>query len=306
MASQRAGLALTLRAIKAGGCLLPDPSMTATKTDLPSFRHPPVGEVVLALQFENLDKLDVRHAGALTERFHTRLPRFVAQAPLDPIFERFGEFRAAPNLSVQMVDLPLFPRLWLIDEKEAELVQIQRDRLMHNWRRMSDSEEYPRYSQLRKAFLHDWTTMSAFVGELGLGTLLPTQCEVSYVNHIDVGPLENGYPDPSTIFSFLSPTLATHGEAAFEAATFSSSSIAKAVTSKGQEMAGRMYVELISGTNARSKRRIYQLNLTLRGAPPARDIDGVLEFFDFARERIVRGFCALTTPEMHKQWGREA
>ena len=277
----------------------------AAQSELPSFRRPPLGEMVLALQFESLAQLDIRHVGLITERFQDQFPTFAVQPPLEPTLERFDRHHAVPTFSVQMRDVPLFPRMWLMDGKNVELVQIQPDRLMHNWRRVSDADEYPRYSQLRDAFARDWARLSDVLAELHLGVLQATQCEVSYVNHIEAGVPEGGYADPARVFTFLAPSVMHHGQADYEGVAFSSSGVAKSRGPDDEGILARFFIELGSGSIARKNQLVYQLNLTVRGAPATRDLSGVLQFFDFAHERIVRGFCELTTPEMHKSWERE-
>lgn len=271
---------------------------------LPSFRKPPVGEVLLALQFQQLEQLDLRHVGALVQRFGQKYPHFQAQPPLNPSIERFDGPRPARGVSIEVMEVPLFPRLWLVDDKGEELVQIQRDRLMHNWRHTSIGSEYPRYPRLRTEFAEDWDVLSSFLQGAKLGALLPTQCEVSYINHIDASSIKDGARvDPSTIFSFFALPLWGHGQADFEAVTYSSSGAAREETSRGA-IVGRLFVEVASGLNVVTKRPTYQFSLTLRGAPADQGLDDVLRFFDFAHERIVRAFAELTTSEMHKKWER--
>ena len=275
----------------------------APQTGLPSFKRPPISEVALALQFENLDAFDPRYIGSIAERFKERFPGFLVQPPLDPIIERVDQMRRSGKLSLQMADASVVPRLWFIDASDVELVQLQRDRLMHNWRRRSDSDEYPRYTRLRAAFVEDWRTLERWTADEQLGTLKPTQAEVAYINHIEAGEPGGPYADPSEVFSFIAPALVTHGLASFEAITHSTSLIARA--KETDSLVGRLYVELSSGVNSRTNKLVYQLTLTLRGAPPSRDLDGALVFFDFARERIVKLFAELTTGRMHEIWGRE-
>ena len=256
----------------------------------------------MGLQFEQLDQLDLRHVGQLAERFASKYPRFETQAPLDPTFERFDGPRPAQRISIEMVEPPHFPRLWLADESGEELVQLQRDRLLHNWRHTPIGSEYPRYPRLRKQFAADWAVVDSFVKEHGLGAILPTQCEVAYVNQIDA---DGGgvHADPSRYFSFLGAALCVHGQSDFEAVTFSSSGVAREETDRGQ-LLGRLFVELTSGLNTSSRKPTYRFTLTVRGAPMVRDREGVLQFYDFARARIVRAFAELTTSDMHKQWER--
>lgn len=260
--------------------------------------------MILVLQFENLDRLSVRHAGMLAEKFEAQFPDFAVHPPLDPIIEQFDGPRFGQQVSFQLSEVPLFPRIWLVSTSGAEVVQIQRDRLMHNWRRGPNSDAtYPRYPSLREAFTKDWETLAGFLREHDLGALLPTQCEVSYVNHIDADSGSGGYRDPANVFSFLSPALAQLSQGSFEVVTHSSTYKVATSSPRGEQLLGRLYAELGSGVTRNRNGRVYQLSLLLRGAPASRDLDGVLEFFDFARERIVKSFADLTTDAMHKEWG---
>lgn len=270
---------------------------------LPSFRRPPVGEVVLALQFEQLAKFDLRHVGPLVQRFGDKYPTFETQQPLPPTVERFdGPTRYARGFVFEMAETPSFPRVWLVDAKGEELVQIQRDRLMHNWRTTPNGAEYPRYPRLRGEFAADWAVMDGFVREERLGSLLPTQCEVAYINHIEVDG--QVHDDPSKYFSFFASPACLESQAEFEAVTYSSTGVATEPTEKGA-MTGRLFVEVTSGFNTTTKEPVYQFSLSVRGAPLAQDLGSVLQFFDFARARIVKAFAELTTPEMHRKWGMQ-
>ena len=68
---------------------------------------------------------------------------------------------------------------------------------------------------------------------------------------------------------------------------------------------GRLHVALESGYRNSDEEPIFILNLTARGAPRGDGIDGVLGFLDVGREWVVRGFASVTTPTMHKEWGRK-
>jgi uncharacterized protein (TIGR04255 family) len=278
----------------------------AVKTKLPSFKRPPLGEVILSLLFESLAKLDVRHAGLLADRFKERFPGFAVHPPLEPAIERFDGHRLGKQIAFQLADVPLFPRLWFIEAGGAELVQFQRDRLVHNWRAESArASSYPRYPVLRDAFASDWNVVSDFLRVHSLGELLPAQCEISYVNHIDARAATGGYRDPSEIFSFISPALGGVSQGQFEALTHSTSFRAAGESSSSQPLLGRLYAELVSAVSGKKGEPVYSLTLLLRGAPVGRDLDGVLDFFDFGHECIVKSFVELTTPEMHKDWGIE-
>jgi uncharacterized protein (TIGR04255 family) len=272
--------------------------------ELPSFTSPPVGEVVIGIQFEQLHGLDARHIGKVAEAFSGRLPSFAAHPLLDPQIERFDRLPAGIPFGFSMVEPPVFPRLWFMRGDGSELVQIQRDRLMHNWRRMAPQAAYPRYPQLREQFIEDWQTLSRVVAEIDGSQLRTTQCEVMYLNLIDPqAPGMGSCPYPANIFSFLSESPLTCADAKFESTSYTRTSIVNSADTSAPER-GRFYIEMGTGLNADTGRRMFNLNLTVRGAPRDEGLEGALKFSDFAHEIIVRSFAELTTEDMHTKWGR--
>jgi len=72
----------------------------------------------------------------------------------------------------------------------------------------------------------------------------------------------------------------------------------------GQPM-GRLHIAIDPGFRSRDYHTLFIVNLTARGAPCGDGIDGVLSFLDIGRQWVVRGFASITTPKMHKLWGRK-
>ena len=62
--------------------------------DLPDFDNPPLVEVVLSVQFSDLQSYRTVHPGLLWERkFRESFPEFAEQPPLDPLFETLAPSR---------------------------------------------------------------------------------------------------------------------------------------------------------------------------------------------------------------------
>lgn len=72
----------------------------------------------------------------------------------------------------------------------------------------------------------------------------------------------------------------------------------------GGEPFGRLQVSAQPRRRLVDDSPIIQLELTARGIPLGEDLDGVLRCFEFGHALIVRGFAAITTPEMHRIWER--
>ena len=114
-------------------------------TELPKFEKPPVIEVVCGIQFEPLTSLLAPHLGVLWERYKQDYPHCREVAPLAPVLERF---EGLPSVELQLSDTPPLPRTWFIHQDETGIVQVQRDRFLHNWKKVRDEDEYPHYEKV--------------------------------------------------------------------------------------------------------------------------------------------------------------
>ena len=156
--------------------------------NLPDFANPPLAEVALSVQFEPLEKLRTPQIGLLWNEFRERFPATEEHAPLDSEFERFGIPRtSAPIVRMQMLETLPVPRVWFLNETGTELIQVQQDRFIHNWRKVGEGDAYPRYERLRQTFQSELEAFQAIVAREQCGAILPNQCEVTYVNHIVAG-----------------------------------------------------------------------------------------------------------------------
>jgi uncharacterized protein (TIGR04255 family) len=276
-------------------------------TDLPDFDRPPVVEVVLSVQFSELRAYRTQHAGLLWDKtFRETFKNVSEHPPLDAAFETFGA--SAPGkikFELLQVPGPDVPRLWFVSDDDSELIQFQANRFTHNWRDAEKGPDYPRYEVLKDRFLEELQSVSEFLAEENIGQIEPNQCEVTYVNLISfedgtdlhtqpdlaIHPLGH-IRDPETEKGAWLPEL--------EDAQYSARYILR---QEGGEPAGRLVVSL-APLFAEENKKVLRLQLTARGAPLEPNIKGVSAFFDIGREAIVRGFTALTTPQMHKHWGR--
>lgn len=153
--------------------------------DAPTFRTPPVVEVALGVQFELLEGLGIPTMALYWETIRDRFPKWTQHPPLPSLVESFGRAAAAPiDVRFSLSSTPPI-RSMFEDERGHHLIQLQHDRFVHNWRKHEDHRlVYPRYPAVRERFEAAFRGFVAFVGEAGLGDLVPNQCEVTYVNHI--------------------------------------------------------------------------------------------------------------------------
>jgi hypothetical protein len=85
---------------------------------LPSYKNPPVNEVVCGLRFDTPEKLRIPHIGFLWDKFRADYP-IIQHAPPIAIASAKGEI-----LVDQAIGMPL-PRVWFINKSDDQLVQFQ-------------------------------------------------------------------------------------------------------------------------------------------------------------------------------------
>lgn len=255
---------------------------------LPSYKNPPVNEVVCGLRFDAPDKLRMPHIGFLWNKFRADYP-IIQHAP--PIASAKGEI-----LIDKAIGIPL-PRVWFINKSDDQLVQFQVDRFYFNWRRRQ--MDYPRYEHVIKNFWIVLNTIGDFFSEFELGELKPIECELSYVNHIPIGQGWDTIDDLPKIFSdfvwkqannrFLPNPQKIAWQAEFSL----------------PQKKGQLTVTLKQATRTEDKISLLVLELKTSGISESSNKEAIREWFDLSHEWIVQGFTDLTTPEIQKIWERE-
>ena len=176
------------------------------------------------------------------------------------------------------------------------LVQLQNDRLIHNWRHQG--EEYPHFEPLLAYFQQAYGRLESMLVELELGKLQRTQVEVTYVNLVEAESLER------MLREYVSLPIQAEGGSVLpdrEALALRYS------ISMNESQMGHLHIEAVprvqetpSGTTEN-----YRLVLAFRTASSNSDeIETDAELLRRGREVIVQTFTALTHEEDHKKWGR--
>jgi uncharacterized protein (TIGR04255 family) len=260
---------------------------------LPSFEQPPITEALIGLQFDAEETFTSAVFGLIWSEFRDRFPRVEEHAALDAVVESFDAPRAAPPFRIELRDTPFLPRLFFLNEERTELVQIQQDRLIRNWRRLEAPLRYPRYEYLRASFVDDLARFEAVLSREGI-PLRANQCELTYVNVLAEGDVFKAL----TIFknAYSEDFLTTPEDVRF--------SLRFLIPSSEGQAAGRLHISGDPAIRRSDGKNVLRLTLTARGAPLGTGTEGILRFLDLGREWIVRGFCSITTPQQHQLWGR--
>jgi uncharacterized protein (TIGR04255 family) len=271
--------------------------VTARPADLPDFSDPPVAETVLSVQFDRLSALRTAHFGLFWGEVHDRFPTTEEHGELPSIVERSPD-QPQPQVGIQFEAFEAPPtRFWFVDELGTELIQIQRDRFIKNWRKIGHGDHYPRYERVRAGFDRDFSAFAQFVSRNQLGTVRINQYEVTYTNHIVAGLGWQSHADVGEVFTVWQQPGSTYPGRAQDL-TFRARF---PIFDQAGGFAGRLHVTLQSATRLSDGVPMFVLDLTARGY-----LGEKADFFDLGREWIVRSFTQLTTPKMHEIWGRRS
>lgn len=269
---------------------------------MPDFTDPPVVEVALSVQFDPLEELGAPQLGLLWTKFRDRFPKVEEHLPLDPFFERFGvRGTPSPGVHLQLAAKPLATRWWFLNAGGTELVQVQKDRFVHNWRKVGTGDTYPRYESIRETFQKELAVFRGFLSDEGLGNLKPNQCEVTYVNHIVSG---EGWHRHGQLGEVLTVFASRYSDTFLPEPEDGRVAIDYIIPDGAGDPIGRLHISVQPACRATDDRAILILTLTARSEPVGSDASGLLDSLDLAREWIVRGFASITTDKMHEVWGR--
>ncbi|NOT00313.1 MAG: TIGR04255 family protein [Phycisphaerales bacterium] len=263
---------------------------------LPKFDQPPVIEVVCGILFHPLDAMLAPHFGQFWERLRAEgYTSCQEQMPLAPIVELFGE---QPSLEIQFSDKPPLPRIWFVRQNDDGIVQLQRDRFLHNWKKTRPEHAYPNYEKVISLFRQRLDTFERFLRDGSLGQIQPRQYEMTYVNHIPQGSGWDAIADLGHIFPevswrnrrdrFLSALEAVNLRFSFQL----------------PDGRGRLHATIRSALRRQDNMPVLLLEMNARGMPEDASRDAMWKWFDVAHEWIVLGFTDLTSDRMHQYWKR--
>lgn len=252
------------------------------------------------MQFDALTGFELQHFGLLWERFKDKFPKVETKPPLEPMWETFKP-AAAPRLQIRLLQ-NVMPRMWLVSATGTELIQVQNDRFIHNWRKVGSGDEYPRYERIRQEFETELTIFIDWCRSVNLPIPQVRQCEISYLNQITPSDVSKVHTDPDRVITLLSAPISPAPGTSLESVNLTAHYVIADRASAASTPLGRLHVEMTPAFAQPGNTPIFMLNLTARGAPSSNDMAGALRFMDLGRRTIVTAFKSLTTTEMHVHW----
>lgn len=266
----------------------------ARPEDLPDFRHPPLNEVLLGVQFAPPKGYQQIRAGEVWNLFRAKFPNVEEHPPLMPVFETFGIFPMSQQLNFGVVTGAQHDRFWFLSPEKDELIQFQQDRLLHNWRKMGDNaNEYPRFEKMILNFADEISRFESYIDSIENQKLACNQVEISYINNIILKDSDENNASNWVNFLKFGEQLPDDVACSFR----------HSILGVNKIPVGRLHCEFVS-SSSRGGERMFVLTLTVRGAPQTSNATAAIDFLKMGREVIVNEFAAITTDSAHRLWGR--
>ncbi len=201
------------------------------------------------------------------------------------------------------------PRVMFLDSERdygQNVIQIQNDRFIYNWRRKSiDSSSYTAYEENLEKFFKYFEKFKNYVSSNNFGDLSIDQCEMSYVNLIPVESKSNNSDEMfSTLFPFWSKVIDDNALAY----QFRSDNCSFSNSYWINNHKSRLYIEAKtnqSNQSNRSNNKHIDFVLLVRGEPNDGDNINLKKWFDTSHEILIKSFLATTSNTFHEKWSRK-
>lgn len=226
---------------------------------------------------------------ALAERWRDRYPDVQEHPPLPPNPPLGSGLPVGSALTVN-VGAPQI-RLWLLNGSGDRLVQLQRDRMVVNWRLANGTGPYPRYRDaLRPEFERNLTELLAYLADRELPAPRLVGTEVTYVNLVRDARLD------------LVGILRSQIVATAPNDSPSSTRIQQVWTRTSGDDSGFSTLTLTAEPADSDQVLLTVTGRSVVTAPG--ELADVLGALDNCHHDVVTSFVNLTDEKRHRQWGR--
>jgi len=253
------------------------------------FKNCPLEEVVFDIHFDSIPDFKFTDFAKIANLYAGDFPIIREMPPIPSQIEPFDAPPQFQQFQVQVGQSLQSPRLWLLAEDEASLVQFQSDRFIFNWRRQDQQNAYPSFEELFPQYKDLVCKLSESIKQHFGCELGVRQLELRYVNQISHGALVR----LEDVFTFLKTPL--------EKLEGFESSFGEVIIDEKHHPNGRLVCEARSGFGQPDE---HWFNLTVKAKPASTSMIDVFKSFDEAHEILVEKFVSLTTDNAHKIWGR--
>jgi uncharacterized protein (TIGR04255 family) len=267
--------------------------MTERPSSLPDYRTPPVDEVIISVQFPRIEDFSDSNIREFWKLVRDEYPIGENQPRLEGGIESLEPSQPIV-VQLQTAGQPN-ARMWMINDTDDFLIQVQNTRFIQNWRRRQG--DYGHFEEIRAKFWNSFNKLQSFLADKELDQPAVQQVEVTYFNWIpNISMVEFFKPAGPSILD-----VADSREVP-EEQTWT----ARYLLPNASNMIERLYVQCLPAIRPLTPGvKGSQLALIFRAARESGLTSSEVEAqIDNGRAVIVNAFTELTTSAAHDLWGR--
>jgi hypothetical protein len=140
------------------------------------YERPPVVETAFRFTFPPIKGWNVFHLGLFWARLRKRYEFAEAHLPVGSVEVDDLDFKLGPEIRLEAIPL----RSFLFDSSKNQLLQVQPNAFIRNWRAIEAEHKYCHYSDLKPMFQADWAEYQDFLKDENLPQPNVFQCDVTY------------------------------------------------------------------------------------------------------------------------------
>lgn len=250
------------------------------------YKQPPIDEVLCDVRLAPLDAWRVIHIGAFWATMREHFPKCEHAPPLD--------IGSPENTDAATQGLPL-PRAWLISLDDAQVLQLQRNRFIFNWRRRAEGQPYIGFEAFQRHLLDYLFRYRDFLLSLGIGPVVPVRFELAY---IDVFPKGMGWDASVTDVDRILPVLTGLSGLNLRERI---SGVELALSMDIQELGGTITVKMNPAVRSTTNEPAYRLEIRAHGMLGNPALDALEAWTNLAHDHITNVFNDITSEYARKE-----
>ena len=250
------------------------------------FNQPPLNEIVFQIGFPAISGLTPVHAGLFWSQIRNEFPIVQSAA-------RVG-FPATFDTTAGL--LP-DNRVWLIHKDNSQVIQIQNDRFMFNWRDVGEGVSYPGFERLYPTFKDHLKQFADFLESEEKRPNSYSGFELTYINHVRPGIWRewNELGDVFPAFDWRrNPTAmpAVSGFRHFAQCTLPNDE-------------GELRVTVDSRTHKQTKEKLFYYEIKVTDSDRELGLESIDSVFLPAHDRLVQTLISMTSKGIQDSWNRQ-
>lgn len=258
------------------------------------FTKSPLNESVFGVCFDQIQGFRSTHYGLFWRKIRKQFQVYSDTAPLAP--------PPGQLIKIGFTDIPPLPRVCFSNNETNNLLQIQPDRFVYNWRRLAGEKDYIGYPSCKEEFFKNLLIFEEFLKKESLiESLAVRQCELTYINQAEQGSLWSRTDQVGRIFPILN-SISQFQNAGF---SFPEDFNCQFRTALPDDF-GHLSAKFVTAQRQKDHQKVLQLILTVSVPLSEATISDISDLYDKAHKYILNAFSGLTSKDVRSQhWGQQ-